>query len=180
MNEKGFSGEIERLRTPERLARMEISRVVDLSIAQIAPRSLLDIGTGSGVFAEAFANRGIHVVGIDVREDMLVAARQYVPDGDFRQGIMEKLPFADSTFDLAFMGMVLHETDDLLTALREAYRSIRKRLAVLEWPYEVGDVGPPIEHRLTTEQITAAAQAVGFARVELIPLKLMSFYRLDK
>ena len=35
---------------------------------------------------------------------------------------MEKLPFEDKAFDLAFMGHVLHEADDLLTALKEAQR----------------------------------------------------------
>ncbi len=160
-NDRRFSGEIERLRAPERLARMEIETVVARSLEGITPASVLDIGTGSAVFAEAFAARGLRPAGIDLREDMLEAARQFVPHGDFRVAHMELLPFADASFDLVFMGVVLHEADDLTKALQEARRVATMRVAVLEWPYEVQEFGPPLDHRLKVEQVTAAAAQAG-------------------
>lgn len=180
MNNRRFSGEIERLRAEERLARLEISRVVDLSLAGLSAESMLDIGTGSGVFAETFAARGLQVAGVDLRDDMLEAARQYVPSGDFKQGHMESLPFADAAFDLAFMGLVLHEADDLVNALREAYRTTRHRVMVLEWPYEIGEFGPPQDHRLRAEQVLDAAREAGFKTVESITLNHLILFRLEK
>jgi hypothetical protein len=45
MSERRYSGEIERLRSPERVARLEISRVIDLSLAELDAKSVLDIVT---------------------------------------------------------------------------------------------------------------------------------------
>lgn len=180
MNMRRFSGEIERLRADERVARLEIERVVDLSLAGLSATSMLDIGTGSGLFAEAFAAHGLQVAGVDLREDMLEAARQYVPTGDFRLGHMETLPFADGAFDLAFMGLVLHEADDMVNALREASRAIRQRLMVLEWPFEIGESGPPQDHRLRAEQVLDAGHEAGFKSVEMVVVKHLVLFRLDK
>ncbi len=180
MTERRYSGEIERLRSSERVERLEVDRVVDLSMAKPIPRSLLDIGTGSGLFAEAFAARGLKVTGVDLREDMLEAARQYVPGGDFRQSHMETLPFPDEAFDLVFMGLVLHEADNLTNALSEAYRVVRQRVMVLEWPYEQGEFGPPLEHRLPPETVLDTARQLGFKAIEQIELKHLSLFCLEK
>ncbi len=180
MTERRYSGDIERLRSSERVARLEVDRVVGLSMADLSLRSLLDIGTGSGLFAEAFAAKGLKASGVDLREDMLEAARQYVPDGDFRQSHMETLPYPDETFDLVFMGVVLHEADDLAKALGESYRVVRQRVMVLEWPYEQGEFGPPLDHRLRPEAVMDAARVVGFKTIEQIALKHLSLFRLDK
>jgi len=180
MNNRQYNGEIERLRDPERLARMEIARVVELATEGITARSALDVGTGSGIFAEQFAGNGMSVAGIDIRKDMLAAARDYVPTGDFREGRMESIPFADEAFALVFMGHVLHEADNLLQALREAYRVTQLRVAVLEWPYQEQEIGPPLDHRLTEQTIIREAQQAGFANFESFRLEHMVLYRLDK
>ncbi|MBE2270633.1 MAG: class I SAM-dependent methyltransferase [Anaerolinea sp.] len=177
-NDRRYGGEIERLRSPQRLALMEVERVVELALDGIAAQSALDVGTGSGLFAEAFAARGLTVAGVDLRDDMLEAARQYVPGGDFRQGRMESLPFEDVEFDVVFLGHVLHEADDLVAALREAHRTARLRVVVLEWPHRVQDYGPPLEHRLKPEQVAAAGSQAGFTRVERIDLTHLVLYRL--
>ncbi len=119
--------QIERLRSPERLERLEVERVVDLTVEGTPLHSVLDIGTGTGVFAEAFAQHGLAVTGIDVNPEMLDAARKFLPAVDFRQAAAEDLPFPDETFDLAFLGLVLHETDDLKKALQEAFRVSKSR-----------------------------------------------------
>ena len=58
--EKRYSREIERLRSPERVARLEVERVVPLALAGLPGlKTVLDIGAGSGLFAEQFAALGI-------------------------------------------------------------------------------------------------------------------------
>ncbi len=53
MHEKRFSGDINRLRSPERQERLEVERVTGLCLEGIFPKTMLDIGTGSGLFAES-------------------------------------------------------------------------------------------------------------------------------
>jgi ubiquinone/menaquinone biosynthesis C-methylase UbiE len=181
MHEKRFDREIERLRDPERIARLEVERAVDLALANMVdPQNVLDVGTGSGLFAEKFAARGLQVTGLDVNPEMLPAARQFVPSGIFQEGVAERLPFPDSSFDLVFMGLLLHETDDTLAALREAHRVTRQRLAVLEWPDEEQSFGPPRDHRLAFEKFNTLASQVGFGQVISSRLENLVLYVLDR
>jgi ubiquinone/menaquinone biosynthesis C-methylase UbiE len=181
MHEKRFNNQIERLRDPGRVARLEVDRVGRLALADLNnTKTVLDIGTGSGLFAEQFAEKGLQVTGLDANPEMLPAARQYVPAGTFQEGIAEKLPFSDGSFDLVFMGLLLHETDDTLAALKEAYRVTQKRLAILEWPYETQDFGPPIEHRLSPDKIVLFAKQAGFTTVHQNRLESLILYLLDR
>ena len=177
-HERRFSGDANRLRSPERLARLEVERVVALATEGLHVESALDVGTGTGVFAQAFAGLGIAVTGIDVNPGLIALARDLVPAAAFHEGTAESLPVPDRSFDLVFLGLVLHETDDAVAALREARRVARRRVTVLEWPYIEEEQGPPLWHRLTGEAVRTLATAAGFAGVDAIKLDHVDLYRL--
>jgi SAM-dependent methyltransferase len=171
---------VERLRSPERIQRLEVERVVQLALEGATIKSVLDIGTGTGLFVEAFTNRDLTVTGIDPNPEMLEAAHAHVPGADFRRATAEAIPFPDGTFDLAFMGLVLHETDDLLKAMQEANRVTRARLVILEWPYINQDFGPGLDERLEPDQILKLAEQAGLSTGETISLENLLLYRFDK
>ncbi len=179
MHERRFHGEPDRLRNPERVALMEIDRTADLALEGLEAHTALDVGTGSGVFAEAFARRGLAVSGVDANPEMLPAAQRYVPQGIFRSGTAEKLPFADASFDLVFLGHVLHETDQPLEALKEARRVSRRRVAVYEWPYFDEPVGPPLAHRISPAKVETLARQAGFSTIEQFSLEHMVMLLLE-
>ena len=70
---------IEKLRDPNRLAFLETEKIVNLCLEGITPRTILDVGTGSGIFAEAFFRLGLDVTGVDIQEPMLEAAKIMFP-----------------------------------------------------------------------------------------------------
>lgn len=180
MHEKRFNREIERLRDPDRIARLEVSRVVDIVLEGLNnPKNVLDVGTGSGLFAEKFAAKGLKVTGLDANPEMIPVAQEFVPAGVFRIGEAERLPFEDETFDIVFMGLLLHEVDDLLAVLTEASRVVKHRIAVLEWPYETGEFGPPLEHRLEFEKIEAAAKKAGINGINSVKLENLVLYLME-
>jgi SAM-dependent methyltransferase len=179
MHEKQFEGDISRLRLPERVERLQVGRVVDLCLESKTAASVLDVGTGTGLFAEAFSKRGLEVFGVDVNPEMLPAALQYVPEGDFRAGTAEALPYPDASFDLVFLGLVLHESDEPLVALAEARRVARQRVGILEWPYQDGVIGPPLAHRLNPEDLANLFQKAGFQKWKVTHLSNTVFYRLE-
>jgi ubiquinone/menaquinone biosynthesis C-methylase UbiE len=180
MHERRFNREIERLRDPERVAWLEVKRVINLAMENLkGVQTVLDIGTGSGLFAEQFAVQGLQVTGLDANPEMMPFAQQFVPSGTFREGEAEQLPFPDGSFDLVFMGLLLHETDDALAAFREAHRVVLKRLVILEWSDEEQSFGPPREHRLSFEKIALLAKQAGFKEVQQIRLENLSLYRID-
>jgi SAM-dependent methyltransferase len=86
----------------------------------------LDAGCGSGMAAEMAAARGAEVSGVDAAEAMLSIARSRVPTGDFRQGDLEELPFADETFDVVTCFNSLQYAGNPVGALREVGRVARQ------------------------------------------------------
>lgn len=118
-HERRFHGAAIGLRSPERIVLLEVPRVVALCVEGIPVKNVLDIGTGTGVFAEGFARIGLDVTGIDTNAELLAIARTYVPAGSFREAPAELIPFPVRSFDLVFLGHVLHETDAPLAALKE-------------------------------------------------------------
>lgn len=176
---KRYGGGPERLRSPERIARLEIERVVTLSTEGLAASRVLDVGTGTGLFAEAFAAKGLAVAGIDPNRELLALAARLVPRAEFKEGTAEAIPYGDGSFDIAFLGQMLHEADDPAAALREARRVSTLRVVVLEWPYIKEEQGPPIEHRLKEETVVELAAQAGLGLVDRIRLARMTLYRMS-
>ena len=178
-HERRYKGGADRLRSAERLAMLEIPRVAELCLAGRSLLSVLDLGTGTGVFAEAFAARAMQVTGIDLNHELLEEARSRVPSATFLEAAAESLPFPDRAFDLLFLGLLLHEVDDPLALLKEARRIARIRVAILEWPFRESPNGPPLAHRLKEETIAELAREAGLPRLELIHLSSMDLFLID-
>jgi len=179
-DQRRFHREISWLREPERIASLEVDRVIDLALEGLQDiQSVLDVGTGSAIFAEQFAARGLQADGVDANPEMLPVALQFVPKGTFKEGVAESLPFPDAAYDLVFMGMMLHEVDDLLISLQEAYRVGKKRLVVLDWPDEEGPNGPPSYRRLSMEKMTTQGSQAGFTQVSQTRLNTLVLYCLE-
>ena len=73
----------------------------DMMVAMgVGPSTLfLDAGCGPGGGARLAADKGAIVSGLDASEAMIVYARKRVPEGDFRVGDLEALPFEDDSFE---------------------------------------------------------------------------------
>jgi SAM-dependent methyltransferase len=97
---------------------------------------LLDVGCGAGLAALLARERGARVTGFDATEPLLEVARERVPDGDFRSGDMEELPFGDDSFDVVTGFNSFQFAADPARALREA-----ARVAVPGAPIAVGTWG---------------------------------------
>ena len=84
-------------------------------------RTILDVGIGTGRFAEYFNNSGFNVVGIDVSRSMMAKAREKRLR-NLVQADAHCLPFRDRVFDGAIMIHVLHLLRDWVQVVREAGR----------------------------------------------------------
>jgi ubiquinone/menaquinone biosynthesis C-methylase UbiE len=105
-------------------------------------------------------------------------ARRRVPDAAFQTATAEALPFGEHSFDLVFLGHVLHEVDDRRLALCEARRVCRWRVSILEWPYREEGRGPPLQHRLRSEAIEEWAREIGYSGVTRLQLAHMVLHQL--
>jgi SAM-dependent methyltransferase len=87
--------------------------------------TVLDVGCGAGRFCRIAADRGARVAGLDATPAFVEIARERVPDGDFRVGEMEELPWPDDSFDLVTGFNSFFIAADMVNALREAGRVAR-------------------------------------------------------
>lgn len=94
------------------------AQVVDVAGAPRGAR-ILDVATGTGAQAFAFANRGYSVDGIDLSEEMLNIAQRHNTYGtvSFRQADATQLPFEDGEFDVACISFALHDMPPSVSAL---------------------------------------------------------------
>jgi SAM-dependent methyltransferase len=94
-----------------------------LDAAAVGPGTrVLDAGCGAGGASVRAARRGAHVNGLDTAEALLAIARRRLPDGDFRVGDLEALPYPSGTFDAILVADVLPYVADPLAALCELRR----------------------------------------------------------
>jgi ubiquinone/menaquinone biosynthesis C-methylase UbiE len=99
----------------------------------------LDVGCGPGHTALALAPRAASVLGIDLSEAMLEQARRLAAERGignvlFRRADVERLPFADASFDVVASRQSAHHYGDVRAALAELARVLRPggRLLVLD------------------------------------------------
>ncbi len=122
---------------------------LDAMLGAVALRGderVLDIGTGTGHTALAFAPHVADVVGLDLTPAMLDQARglaeeRGVANARFERGEAEALPYPDASFDLVSCRVCAHHFRDVRAALREAARVLRPGGRVL-WVDSVSPEDP--------------------------------------
>jgi ubiquinone/menaquinone biosynthesis C-methylase UbiE len=87
-------------------------------------KTILDIGIGTGRFAEYFKDSGFNVVGIDVSLAMMAKAREKKLR-NLVQADAHRLPFRERAFDGAVMIHVLHLVRDWTQVVHEVGRVTR-------------------------------------------------------
>jgi len=80
--------------------------------SRLQPRSILDLGAGTGVTSQRVlaAYPDARLIGIDESEAMLEHARRVIPAGDFRVARLEE-PLPDGPFDLVISALTVHHLD---------------------------------------------------------------------
>jgi ubiquinone/menaquinone biosynthesis C-methylase UbiE len=104
---------------------------------EVAGRSVLDAGCGTGIFSIIFANQGAgRVTGIDISEGSLGTARGLkekfgLDSAEFMKQDMLDLPFADASFDIVWAWGTVHHTTDPFQAIDQLIRVLKPGGALL-------------------------------------------------
>jgi ubiquinone/menaquinone biosynthesis C-methylase UbiE len=134
--------------------------------------TILDWGCGTGFFAVPAARlvgETGRVVAVDVQPEM-VAATQKAAEAAGLTNIEVisaeeyELPAGLPAFDWVFLAYVLHEVHDPQRLFGLAKKALKPggRVLVVEWPQEIGPVGPPANERLSPKDLAAWYEPLGF------------------
>ena len=108
----------------------EYEDLIDRTLGRdLSGKTVVDIGSASGVSAALLAARGAKVIGIDISPELVRQAkelwRDYDERIDFMVGDAESLDIPDGSADACFFGGVLHHIPERENAYREALRILR-------------------------------------------------------
>ena len=104
-------------------------RLIFELIGELRNARVLDVGCGDGALVCAAASRGAVATGLDPDPAMLAAARMRAAgahvQATFVEGRIERIPFADASFDVVVAVTVLCFVADASGAVREMARVLR-------------------------------------------------------
>jgi ubiquinone/menaquinone biosynthesis C-methylase UbiE len=115
--------------SPLHAAGEDLDRLLAWGAAR-RPDRVLDVATGGGHTALAFASIAPRVVAYDLTEPMLAAARAHVRSRggasvEFVAGDAGVLPFRDESFDVVTCRTAAHHFSDVAAAVRQIHRVLR-------------------------------------------------------
>jgi ubiquinone/menaquinone biosynthesis C-methylase UbiE len=128
-----------------------------------------DVGCGPGFFtipAADIVGASGKVYAIDTQEEMLheLEKRDPPPNVVLVKSVESEIPLEDGSSDMALLAYVLHEAEDTVLFLKEVGRILTDdgSLLILDWKKKAEDKGPPMEDRLTEEEVLARLKEAGF------------------
>jgi ubiquinone/menaquinone biosynthesis C-methylase UbiE len=138
--------------------------------------TIADIGCGPGFFtipaAEIVGPSG-KVYAADVQSEMIAAIMMRVADLDIHHVEILKTSETDvalpeHSVQMVWLAFVLHEMDQRAVYLYRLRRALRPdgRIVILEWEKKPTEAGPPVNERLTPEDVLSDAKAAGYKVVE--------------
>ena len=162
-----LSEEREAALKPEKLLR-------DLGLSE--GMTIADIGCGPGFFtipaAKIVGEHG-HALAADIQGEMLSTVRSRALEHGLNNVRIVKtndreIPIASGSCDYVLLAFTLHEIDHRASFLHRAARTLKPggRMIVIEWDKAPGPIGPPLEDRITPEELAADAQAAGLRQME--------------
>lgn len=104
--------------------RLYLGRMMDNHLAILRKHApphacILDVGCGAGYFALELARNGYHVVGFDIAEQAIAAARETLASNQYTEGFgslryeVSSLLDARGHYDVVFMSGVMHHVPEL-------------------------------------------------------------------
>jgi ubiquinone/menaquinone biosynthesis C-methylase UbiE len=143
------------------------------------PKTLIDIGAGTGFFAKEFAKKikDGTVYTCDSSEIMIQWMQENIADDNIIPLLSSEtsVDLPEGAADLVYMINVHHELLEPEKLLIEAHRLLISggKIAIIDWKAEEMDDGPPLEIRIPDKVISKQLFEIGFKNItnaKLLPL----------
>lgn len=136
-----------------------------------------DIGCGIGYFtieAAKIIRKGKKVYALDISEEMLEetksrALKENLKNIEFIQTDEYDLKLESESVSYSLAVNVIHEVDDNIRFLNEIKRILKAngKLIVIDFQKTEMEMGPPLQHRISLEEMSEMLKRVGFDILEI-------------
>jgi ubiquinone/menaquinone biosynthesis C-methylase UbiE len=101
-------------------------------LPSLSDKHVLDVGCGTGFFAEHFVKQGARVTALDITLQMVDRTKARVPQATVLQAdLANDLPFENQSFDLVFSSLTLQYLEDWQHVFSEFARVLKAKSQVL-------------------------------------------------
>ncbi|WZL71973.1 methyltransferase domain-containing protein [Clostridiaceae bacterium 35-E11] len=136
--------------------------------------TLCDIGAGTGIFsfpaAEISSN---NIYALEISDSMIELLKNRIIERNTNNLQVKKvesdiLPLDNKSCDMAIMVTVLHEIENKELMINEIKRVLKKKgkLMIIEFHKRKTPMGPPINHRISQEDVKEICNGKGFKKVD--------------
>lgn len=173
MHKKPVEELIENFESPERDSYQHPEKVLDY-LGAISNKTIMDIGAGSGYFSVKLANKGAHVIAADVSDDFQNALKKRIEDNNLKNITLRKIPYDSPNLENEEVDMVLivntyHHIENRSDYFSKVKNGIKEdgELVIVDFFKSEVPVGPPIDHKISIDQVISELKDAGYSQFEV-------------
>lgn len=161
---------IKRFESPERDEYQQPEKVINY-LGDLKNKTIMDIGAGSGYFSVKLLNAGAKVIAADVDERFLTYIKNRITKEklDSTKIELRKIPFENcglktNEADAVLMVNVYHHIENRMAYFKNLKTGLKKegKLYIIDFFKKEMKVGPPVEHKVSEEEIVKELKEAGF------------------
>ncbi|MFZ2410995.1 MAG: class I SAM-dependent methyltransferase [Candidatus Methanoperedens sp.] len=156
------------LDSPERFQFLNPDSILD-KLGLSRETVLADLGCGTGYFTIPASRRVKKVFAIDVQKGMLDILGEKIKKQKLTniEAILSEeatIPLPDNSVDVLLTANVFHELEERGSLLNEGKRILSGKgiLVIVDWKKIEMDFGPPVDERLTAEEVISICKNNGY------------------
>ena len=169
MHEMSFDHLVMRFEDPTRKEWQKPDKII-AGLGPLAGKTVADIGAGTGYFSFPIAQQGAKVIAIDIDQRFLDYIEQRKSKEKTKGEVETRRTAPDSPglkpkeAEIVLIVDTWHHIEDHVSYLRKLRQGLRPggMLVIIDFKKEQTPEGPPVELRLTPNQIESELRAAGY------------------
>ncbi len=174
MHQNSIEELIKRFESPERDAYQKPEKVLEY-LGNIKGKKIMDIGAGTGYFSVKLAQKGAFVIAADVNEQFQEYLKKRIQDQKIKNIELRKIPYdspnlSNQEVDMVFLVNTYHHIENRVDYFAKVKTGLKKEgsLVIIDF-FKVKEipVGPPIEHKLSIDEVITELKKAGYTTFEI-------------
>jgi ubiquinone/menaquinone biosynthesis C-methylase UbiE len=175
MHEKSFDELVANFESQDRIDYQQPDKVLEY-LGNLKGKKVMDIGAGTGFFSFRMVEKGAEVIAADVNEDFqkyISKKKDSLKISDDKLSL-RKLPYdspelKNEEVDMVIIVNTYHHIENRQDYFLKVKNGLKKggRLVIIDFKKEETPVGPPVEMKLSPDEIMAELKACGLGKTKL-------------